>query len=62
MAYVDETPFKPLWQAKMADEVGEPKYEIVRIPDMFVSFLAEAPRVNPNYVWVKPQAEAWFSE
>ncbi|KAI0397527.1 isoprenoid synthase domain-containing protein [Xylariaceae sp. FL0594] len=40
----------------------EPERVTVRIPNMFVSFLAEQPRVNPNYDWVRPQAEAWFSD
>ncbi|KAI1192542.1 isoprenoid synthase domain-containing protein [Nemania serpens] len=35
---------------------------MVRIPDMFVSFLAEPPRLNPNYRQVKANSEAWISE
>ncbi|KAK5624996.1 hypothetical protein RRF57_000712 [Xylaria bambusicola] len=34
----------------------------VRIPDLFVSFLAEPPRVNVHYEQVKPEAEAWISK
>ncbi|KAI1120988.1 isoprenoid synthase domain-containing protein [Nemania abortiva] len=34
----------------------------VRIPDMFVSFLAEPPRFNPNYSQVKAKSEAWISD
>ncbi|KAI0520880.1 isoprenoid synthase domain-containing protein [Xylaria bambusicola] len=34
----------------------------VRIPDLFVSFLAEPPRVNAHYKQVKPEAEAWISK
>ncbi|KAI1161943.1 isoprenoid synthase domain-containing protein [Nemania serpens] len=35
---------------------------IVQIPDMFVSFLTDAPRFNPNYRQVKAKSEAWISE
>ncbi|KAI0458942.1 isoprenoid synthase domain-containing protein [Xylaria acuta] len=35
---------------------------VVRIPDMFVSFLAEPPRFNPNYSQVKAKSEAWISD
>ncbi|RWA10532.1 hypothetical protein EKO27_g4561 [Xylaria grammica] len=34
----------------------------VRIPDMFVSFLADPPRFNPNYNQVKAKSEAWISD
>ncbi|KAJ8126074.1 hypothetical protein O1611_g7563 [Lasiodiplodia mahajangana] len=34
----------------------------VQIPDLFVSFLAEAPRFNPYYGQVKAKSEAWISE
>ncbi|KAI1175288.1 isoprenoid synthase domain-containing protein [Nemania sp. FL0916] len=34
----------------------------VRIPNMFVSFLADPPRVNPNYGRVKAESEAWISD
>ncbi|KAI8953296.1 isoprenoid synthase domain-containing protein [Xylaria longipes] len=35
---------------------------VVRIPDMFVSFLAEPPRFNANYSQVKAKSEAWISD
>ncbi|GAW13611.1 hypothetical protein ANO14919_029980 [Xylariales sp. No.14919] len=34
----------------------------VRIPDMFVSFLADPPRSNPNYNQVKAKSETWISD
>ncbi|KAI0538595.1 isoprenoid synthase domain-containing protein [Xylaria digitata] len=34
----------------------------VRIPDMFVSFLAEPPRFNPNYKQVKAKSDACISD
>ncbi|KAI0438662.1 hypothetical protein F4803DRAFT_554847 [Xylaria telfairii] len=34
---------------------------VVRIPDMFVSFPVDPPRLNPNYSEVKTKLEAWIS-
>jgi hypothetical protein len=34
----------------------------IRLPDMFVLFLAEPPRVNSHYHRVKAESEAWFAE
>jgi hypothetical protein len=34
----------------------------VRLPDMFVLFLAEPPRVNSYYDQIKAESEAWFAE
>lgn len=33
---------------------------MMRIPDLFVSWAAQKPRVNPFYEEVKPQVEEWF--
>ena len=32
----------------------------VLLPDMFVSFLARKPRINPHHVTVKAESEAWL--
>ena len=32
----------------------------VLLPDMFVSFLAQKPRVNPHYATIKAESEAWM--
>ena len=34
----------------------------VTMPDMFVSFLAQEPQINPNYERVKGESEAWIAE
>ncbi|KAL8829667.1 MAG: hypothetical protein Q9191_001876 [Dirinaria sp. TL-2023a] len=34
----------------------------VRIPDLFLSFCAQPPRVNPNYARVKAESESWITE
>ncbi|QKX53231.1 uncharacterized protein TRUGW13939_00307 [Talaromyces rugulosus] len=34
----------------------------IRLPDMFVLFLAEPPRVNSHYDRIKAESEAWFAE
>jgi hypothetical protein len=33
----------------------------VYLPDMFVLFLSERPRVNPHYETVRRESEAWLS-
>ncbi|KAL9597622.1 MAG: hypothetical protein Q9219_005005 [cf. Caloplaca sp. 3 TL-2023] len=33
----------------------------VKMPDMFVSFLAQEPQLNPNYEKVKEESEAWIA-
>ena len=33
----------------------------VLLPDMFVLFLAQKPRVNPHYETVKTESEAWIN-
>ena len=33
----------------------------VLLPDMFVSFLAQKPRVNPHYESVKNESELWIN-
>ena len=49
-------------------EVLEPKENTVParipvlLPDMFVSFLAQTPKVNPLYERVKGESEAWLNE
>ncbi|KAI0862227.1 isoprenoid synthase domain-containing protein [Xylaria cubensis] len=45
----------------MIQSIAESERVVVRIPDMFVSFLAEPPRFNPNYSQVKAKSEAWIS-
>lgn len=34
----------------------------VMLPDMFVSFLAQEPKVNPHYERVKAESEAWLNK
>lgn len=34
----------------------------VLLPDMFVSFLAQRPRVNPHYERVRMESEAWINK
>ncbi|KAI8635655.1 isoprenoid synthase domain-containing protein [Xylariaceae sp. FL1651] len=46
---------------KMTQGILRPERQIVRIPDMFVSILAEAPRLNPNYNQVKAESETWIT-
>lgn len=41
---------------KFADQEKMP----VLLPDMFVSFLAQKPRVNPHYATIKAESEAWM--
>ncbi|KAI1756101.1 isoprenoid synthase domain-containing protein [Xylaria castorea] len=45
----------------MIQSTTESERVVVRIPDMFVSFLAEPPRFNPNYSQVKAKSETWIS-
>ena len=33
----------------------------VLLPDMFVSFMAREPRVNPHYEKVREESEAWIN-
>ncbi|TRX95932.1 hypothetical protein FHL15_003074 [Xylaria flabelliformis] len=46
----------------MIQSIAGPERVVVRIPDMFVSFLAEPPRFNPNYSQVKAKSETWISD
>ncbi|KAF2963575.1 hypothetical protein GQX73_g9998 [Xylaria multiplex] len=46
----------------MARDIDTLERVTVQIPDMFVSFLAEPPRFNPNYKQVKAKSDAWISE
>ncbi|KAI3339300.1 isoprenoid synthase domain-containing protein [Ustulina deusta] len=46
----------------MSQGILRPELVTVRIPNMFISFLAEPPRFNPNYSQVKAKSEAWISE
>ncbi|KAL8729913.1 MAG: hypothetical protein Q9181_004839 [Wetmoreana brouardii] len=34
----------------------------IRMPDMFVSFLAQEPQINPKYEKVKGESEAWIAQ
>ena len=34
----------------------------VLLPDMFASFLAQKPRVNPHYQRIKMESEKWINE
>jgi hypothetical protein len=43
-------------------EDGKSNWVIVTIPDLFQSFLAEPPRLNPNYQKVKVEAEQWICQ
>lgn len=50
------------WQALNSKSQDDAKKVTVTIPDMFVLFLSEPPRVNPNYARVKAESEDWFAE
>ena len=39
---------------------ADEKRTLVLLPDMFVSFLAQKPRINPHYDAVKIESEAWI--
>ncbi|KAI1827715.1 isoprenoid synthase domain-containing protein [Xylaria intraflava] len=51
-----------VYQVNMLQDSSASERVTVQIPDMFVSFLAEPPRVNPNYSTVKVESEAWISK
>lgn len=38
------------------------EYVTVKIPNLFVYFLAEEPEINPHYGRVKLESEAWINE
>ncbi|KAI0593107.1 Presilphiperfolan-8-beta-ol synthase [Biscogniauxia sp. FL1348] len=40
---------------------GGPNVHYVRLPDLFSSFMAAKPTVNPNYFHVKPKADSWIT-
>ena len=47
----------------LPDTQDAPRAEIpVILPDMFVSFLAQKPKVNPHYEKVRMESEAWINE
>lgn len=52
---------KPL-QAQREERDDFEMDDHVTIPDMFVSFLAQEPRINPHYERVKGESEAWIAE
>lgn len=33
----------------------------ILLPDMFVSFMAQKPRVNPHYASVRKESETWIN-
>jgi hypothetical protein len=41
-------------------ELGKKLEDMVLMPDLFVSWAAEPPRINPHYQEVKSEAEQWF--
>ena len=41
-------------------ELGRKLEDMVLMPDLFVSWAAEPPRINPHYQKVKNEAEQWF--
>ncbi|KAG6994213.1 hypothetical protein G7Y79_00046g082640 [Physcia stellaris] len=52
---------KPL-QAQREERDDFEMDDHVTIPDMFVSFLAQEPRINPHYERVKGESETWIAE
>ncbi|KAI4189220.1 MAG: hypothetical protein L6R41_001600 [Letrouitia leprolyta] len=45
------------------EELGDSQLDdCVTMPDMFVSFLARKPQINPHYDRVKGESEAWIAE
>ena len=47
---------------KRSDSTMTQSEDLVMMPDMFVSFLAIEPQINPNYETAKKESEAWFAE
>jgi hypothetical protein len=43
-------------------ELGKKLEDMVLMPDLFVSWAAEPPRINPHYQEVKNEAEQWFGK
>lgn len=43
-------------------ELGQKREDMVLMPDLFVSWAAEPPRINPHYQKVKNEAEEWFKK
>jgi len=43
-------------------ELGKKLEDMVLMPDLFVSWAAEPPRINPHYQEVKSEAEQWFGK
>jgi hypothetical protein len=41
-------------------ELGQKREDMVLMPDIFVSWAAVPPRINPQYQKVKNEAEQWF--
>lgn len=41
-------------------ELGQKREDMVLMPDLFASWAAEPPRINPHYQKVKNEAEQWF--
>jgi hypothetical protein len=41
-------------------ELGRKLEDMVLMPDLFVSWAAKPPRINPHYQKVKNEAEQWF--
>ena len=41
-------------------ELGQKLEDMVPLPDLFVSWAAEPPRINPYYQQMKNEAEQWF--
>lgn len=52
----------PLQRVHKNTNTSEPAHAMVRIPDLFVSWASQAPRVNQFYEKVRPQVEGWFRE
>lgn len=43
------------------EDVAEGRVPVL-LPDMFVSFLAQKPRINPHYEKIKIESEAWIND
>ena len=40
----------------------QPEQKRVVIPDLFVSFVSQRPKLNPNYEVTKKESEAWMKQ
>lgn len=62
MAAINAVPLSHPSSRRVSQKLRESERIGVKIPDLFVSFLAGDPQVNSHYEHVKAESEAWISE